>query len=213
MLQFLLKHSVTYHALSMLMKWSFWVTADGESQMLFVLYPDLHYWEVYYWRVNYNNHSFEDMHCINTLYIVNHVDLTKNFGGLKLSPLIHEKVKIWSVWITRSIILVISDRMEVRTYLYLTSKLGLLINMYPAMCISIIILFFFFSSLVFSFCSNVKVVSSSTHPDNVFNVIYFHQHFLKENVSGLQRKDIISPGDYKIESSITLNNNKNSMNK
>ena len=58
-----------------------------------------------------------------------------------------------------------------------------------------------------------SLVSSSTHPDNVFNVIYFHQHFLKENVSGLQRKDIISPGDYKIESSITLNNNKNSMNK
>lgn len=75
---FLLKPSVTYHALSRLMKWSFWATADGESQMLFVLYPDFHYWEVYYWRVNYNNHSFEDMHCINTLYIVNHVDLTKN---------------------------------------------------------------------------------------------------------------------------------------
>ena len=48
--------------------------------MLFVLYPDLYYWEVYYWRVNYNNHSFEDMHCINTLYIVNHVDLTKKLG-------------------------------------------------------------------------------------------------------------------------------------
>ena len=103
--------------------------------------------------------------------------------------------------------------MEVRTYLYLTSKLGLLINMYLLLCISISILFFFFCSLVFSFCSNVKIVTSSAHPDNVFNVIYFHQLFTKENVSGLQTKDIISSGDYKIESSITLNNNSNSINK
>ena len=73
--------------------------------------------------------------------------------------------------------------------------------------------FFFFCSLVFSFCSNVKIVTSSTRPDNVFNVIYFHQLFTKENVSGLQTKDIISSGDYKIESSITLNNNSNSINK
>lgn len=137
----------------------------------------------------------------------------KKFGSLKLSPFIHEKVKIWSVWTTRSIILVISDRMEVRTCLYLTSKLGLLINMYPDIVYFNNHSFFFFSSLVLSFCSNIKIVTSSTHPDNVCNVIYFHQHFPKENVSGLQRKDIISPGDYKIESSITLNNNNNSVNK
>lgn len=59
---------------------TFWVTAEDESQMPFVLYPNFHYWEVHFGRANDNNHSFEDTYHIRALYIVYCVNVTKIDG-------------------------------------------------------------------------------------------------------------------------------------